>query len=409
MPKLLQINVTANSGSTGKIAEQIGQYAIKNEWESYIAYSRKANKSSSHLIKIGNKLDIISHGICNRIFDNQGLLSKQSTKVLIREIEKINPNIIHLHNIHGYFLNYPILFDYLTSKNIPIFWTLHDCWTITGHCAYFSYINCNKWKTLCHNCPLKQNYPRSYIFDRSKKNYIEKKEYFTKLNNITIITVSEWLHKIISESFLNRYNIKTIKNGVDLNVFAPETKAAKDKIIEKYKLKNKTILLGVANMWEKRKGLYDYIELANRLKEKYQIVLVGVTNQQKKNLPNNIIGINKTENQKELAVFYCIADIVLNLSYEETFGMTTVEGFACGTPSIVYNTTASPELISKDTGFIVEPRDFNKIIECIDSICSKGKDFYLTSCRSRAEKYYNKEEKAKEYFSLYTQMLTEIK
>ena len=409
MPKLLQINATVNSGSTGKIAEQIGQYAIKHGWESYIAYARKANKSSSHLIKIGNKSNIILHGIFNRIFDNQGLSSRQSTKVLIRKIEKINPDIIHLHNIHGYYLNFPILFDYLASKNIPVCWTLHDCWTITGHCAYFSYINCNKWKTLCHNCPQKQNYPKSYIFDRSKKNYIEKKEYFTKLNNISIITVSEWLHKIISESFFYKYNIKTIKNGIDLNVFTPKNKTTKDKIIEKYNLKNKIILLGVANVWEKRKGLYDYIELASKLKEKYQIALVGVTNQQKKNLPDNIIGINRTENQKELAALYSLARIVLNLSYEETFGMTTVEGFACGTPSIVYNTTASPELISKDTGFIVEPRDFNKIIECIDFICSKGKDFYLTSCRNRAEKFYNKEEKIKEYFSLYTQILTEKK
>lgn len=191
--KLLQINSIVNSGSTGRIAEEIGQTAIKAGWDSYIAYARKYGSSNSKLIKIGNNIDIKMHGLKTRMFDKHGLASKNATRNFITEIEKIKPDIIHLHNIHGYYINIEILFKYLKYSNIPIVWTLHDCWPITGHCTHFAFIGCEKWKSQCNNCPQKNSYPSSWLFDRSEKNFNLKKELFTSLPNLTLVPVSKWL------------------------------------------------------------------------------------------------------------------------------------------------------------------------------------------------------------------------
>jgi putative colanic acid biosynthesis glycosyltransferase len=221
MKKLLQINSVINSGSTGRIAEEIGQTAIDTGWESYIAYGRNERPSSSKLIKIGTDKDIKLHGLQTRLFDRHGLGSKGATTDFIRQIEKIGPDIVHLHNIHGYYINMEVLFHYLKKVNIPVVWTFHDCWPITGHCSHFTFVGCEKWKTQCYNCPQKTGYPASYLIDRSKKNFILKKELFNSLSNLTLVPVSQWLSGILKESFLQNYSIKVINNGVNTEVFRP--------------------------------------------------------------------------------------------------------------------------------------------------------------------------------------------
>jgi len=399
---LLQINSVVNCGSTGRITEEIGQTAIAANWKSYIAYGRNDQTSKSELIKIGSDWDIKMHGIQTRLFDRHGLASKKATKRLVQKIENIKPDIIHLHNIHGYYLNIEILFCFLKQANIPVVWTLHDCWPITGHCSHFSFIGCEKWKTQCYNCPQKKSYPASYLLDRSKKNYHLKKELFTSLPNLTLVPVSNWLSDLLKESFLKDFPVKVIHNGINTDVFKPSHDSFFRK---KYQLGNKTILLGVANVWSQRKGLNDFIELSKRLNSDYQIILVGLTKKQIKILPHNIMGIVRTESIKDLVHFYSNADIVLNISYEETFGMTTIEGFACGTPGIVYNSTASPELIDNSTGIVVEKGDINGLIEAIHQIKNKGKKAYTEACINRANDLFNKKDCFMEYINLYNSLI----
>ena len=402
MKKLLQINSVVNSGSTGRIAEEIGQTAIAAGWESYIAYGRNDGQSESHLIHIGNDRDIKLHGLQTRLLDRHGLGSKGATIDFIKKLEYIKPDIFHLHNIHGYYINIEILFNYLIKVEIPVVWTFHDCWPITGHCSHFTYVGCDKWKTQCFECPQKRGYPASYFIDRSKKNYILKKELFNSLSNLTLVPVSQWLSGVLKESFLQNYPIRVINNGINTEVFKPSLSSD---FRNKYGLEDKFIMIGVATSWGERKGLKDYIELSKILESEFQIVLVGLNKKQIEQLPNNILGIERTDNVGELADIYSSADLVLNLSYEETFGLTTVEGFVCGTPGIVYNATASPELIDVSTGIVVEQGNINKLTEAIYSIKKKGKEYYSEACVNRAYRLYKKEDRYKEYIDLYESLL----
>jgi putative colanic acid biosynthesis glycosyltransferase len=403
MPKLLQINSVLNTGSTGRVVEQIGQFVLSKGWESYVAYGRISNVSASRSIRIGGKIDIAIHGVKSRLFDKHGLGSVSATKSFLGEIQKINPDIIHLHNIHGYYINYSILFAHLAHANIPVVWTFHDCWPLTGHCSYFSDIECIKWKVECHICPKKKYYPTSLFIDNSCNNYKLKRHFFTSLSNMTIVSVSQWLGGIIKESYLSEFPIHVINNGIDLKTFSPKTGHLELK--KKYGIAGRDILLGVATVWDARKGLEDYYSLSKILPDKYTIVLVGLSEKQKKHLPPNIIGIKRIEVVKDLAEIYSVADIVLNLSYQETFGMTTVEGFACGTPGIVYNCTASPELITKGTGIIVDAGNIEQLVGAIEIIRSNGKEYYSENCRKRAERFYDKQKRYNEYFQLYEAIL----
>jgi putative colanic acid biosynthesis glycosyltransferase len=398
MKTLLQINTVVNSGSTGRIAEEIGQIAIIQGWKSFIAFGRHERASHSQLIKIGTEWDINIHGIQTRLFDRHGLGSKSATQTLIKQIVAIKPDVIHLHNIHGYYLNIEVLFKFLNNTHIPVVWTLHDCWPFTGHCVHFDFVGCNKWLSQCNRCPQTRTYPTSIFLDRSKQNFLLKKELFTGVQNLTLVPVSNWSAKLVKLSFLKDYPVQIINNGVNTEIFKPIPTQNR---LNKYNLHSKFSLLGVANIWSSRKGLKDYIELSQKIDINCQIILVGVTLEQRKKLPENIIGIERTDNINELVELYSLSDIVLNLSYEETFGLTTVEGFACGTPGIVYNSTASPELITSDTGIIVEKGNINELHAAILKVKKNGKSHYSKACRERAIHLYNKSDRFQDYIDLY--------
>lgn len=377
MKKLLQINSVINSGSTGRIAEEIGQTAIAAGWESYIAYGRNERPSSSKLIKIGTDKDIKLHGLQTRLFDRHGLGSKGATTDFIRQVEDIKPDIVHLHNIHGYYINMEVLFLYLKKVNIPVIWTFHDCWSITGHCSHFTFVGCEKWKTQCYNCPQKTGYPASYLIDRSKKNFILKKELFNSLSNLTLVPVSQWLSGILKESFLQNYPIKVINNGVNTEVFRPSEVSD---FRNKHGLIDKFVLIGVATSWGERKGLNDFIELSKILESEFQIVLVGLNKKQIDQLPDNILGIERTESVDTLADIYATSDAFINPTYEDTFPTTNLESQACGTPVITYKTGGSPEAIDESTGIVVEQGNINKLTEAVYSIKKKGKEKFDFSC-----------------------------
>lgn len=405
MPTLFQINVTCNWGSTGRIAEEIGQVAIQQGWDSYIAYGRGKPVSKSHLIRIGNDWDMYEHGLETRIFDNHGLASRRATRKLIRQIEEIRPDIIHLHNIHGYYINYQILFDYLAKCEIPVVWTLHDCWTFTGHCAHFALAGCYQWKNEeCLHCKYKKSYPASLLFNRANRNFLDKKKAFTAPKNMTIVTVSHWLEELVKQSFLSCHQVITINNGIDVRIFSPKNNGKE--IREKLGITQPYMLLGVASVWEASKGIFDFVKLRELLPDdQYAIVLVGVDDKTAKILPQGIVAVKRTNNVEELAGIYSAADIVLNLSYQESFGMTTVEGFGCGTPSIVYNVTASPELLTNSTGFVVSQGDLSAVIASVGEICQKGKESYIAVCRQKVVEKYNKNERYMEYIKLYQNLI----
>lgn len=395
MYKLLQINVTANSGSTGKIAEAIGQLAISRGWESWIAYGRGTPQSESHLIRIGNDWDMRWHGVETRLLDNHGLASRRTTRKFISQIKEINPDIIHLHNIHGYFINYPLLFRFLQEWGGPVVWTFHDCWPFTGHCAYFDMVNCNKWQNKCMNCPQRDSYPKSYI-DQSFRNYITKKSSFnTILSQLTLVPVSKWLSDLLTKSYLCNCRIRKIHNGIDLKLFKPLSDFSKEKFV----------ILGVASVWDQRKGLADFIKLSNILSDRYKIILIGLSEKQIKSLPPNIQGIRRTENINQLVELYSIADVFINPTWEDNFPTTNIEALACGTPVITYRTGGSPEAIDSNTGIVVEQGDVQGLKKAIETIRTSSDRFTPELCRGRAEKYFNQDDRFEEYFELYEKII----
>lgn len=397
MPILFQINVSANWGSHGKIAEEIGQLVLAQGWDSNIAYGRIANPSKSKLIHIGSMWDERWHGVQSMLFDNHGLSSKKATKKLIESIIKVQPDLIHLHNIHGYYLNYPILFDFLKAYNKPVVWTLHDCWCFTGHCTHFEYDGCFKWQTGCYDCKFKHVYPSSLFLERSKRNYEIKKKYFTSLNNLTLVPVSNWLGNHLKNSFMKEHHIYVIHNGIDISVFKPIDVKRNDSTIE---------ILGVASNWKMRKGLPDFIALRKALPQNYHITLIGLSKKEISELSSGLLGLERTNNVQELVEYYNKADILVNPTYEDNFPTINLEALACGTPVITYNTGGSPEAIDDLTGIVVEQGNVKKMAESILRLGEENnKEERRYNCRKRAEQLYNQRICYQEYLELYNSLL----
>lgn len=399
--KVLQINSVCGIGSTGRIATDIHNILIEQGHESYIAYGRDLPKNCDNAIRIGTRIDNYTHVAITRVLDKHGFGSKRSTIEFIDKIKGFDPDIIHLHNIHGYYINIEILFNYLKEANKPVVWTLHDCWSFTGHCAYFDYVRCGKWTTGCYNCPEKNAYPSSIICDNSKDNYRSKKEIFTGIKNLTIITPSQWLAKLVQQSYLKEYPVKVINNGVDLNVFKP----LRGNFRQKYNLENKFIILGVASVWDRRKGLKYFVELADKVSENEVIVLVGLREKQINQIPENIIGISRTNNVEELVDIYSSADVFVNPTLEDNFPTTNLEALACGTPVITFDTGGSPESIDDNCGLVSNKNVMDDLLEKIRLIKEKGKFYYSDSAIERVKALFDNQERYTDYLMVYEKIL----
>ena len=334
----------------------------------------------------------------HRLFDRDGLCSSSATRQLIELIEVIHPDVIHLHNIHDHWLNYEGLINYLTASNVPVIWTQHDCWSFTGGCFYYTLVGCNQWKDGCERCPLKRK--ALPLIDNTKKQYTLRKQLLKGAGSITFTTVSHWLEGELRQSFLKGHRIVNIYNGVDLDVFSPRESDIKKRL----GIEGLSLLVGVAVGWGERKGFNDYLELREKLPRNIVLLLVGMDKKQMKTLPEGIIGLSKTQNVTELASIYSGADIVLNLSHAETFGLTTVEGLASGTPGIVYDCTASPELLTHETGFVVEEGNIEGVANAVVEILRIGKSYYTVACRKRAEQLFDKNKRNMDYINLYEEV-----
>ena len=382
--KVLMINVSCGVGSTGRICTDFASLLEDHGHETVIAYGRSCiDNYKAKSQKIGKAFGIYIHAFLSRIFDCSGLCSTYSTKRFIKWIKEYDPDIIHLHNIHGYYLNVPILFKYLKKANKPVVWTMHDSWSFTGHTPFCDSIDCSKWVTGCKKCQLKRKYPATLI-DNSFNNWKWKKRYLTGIPNLTIVTPSVWMSKMIKSSFLSEYPIEIINNGIDTSIF----NYRENNIRSSLGLDNKMIILGVASVWDDMKGLSDFVKLSSMLDDSYQIVLIGLEKKQINKLPKNIIGIERTNNAEELAEYYSAADLFVNLSYCDNYPTTNLEARACGTKVLTYDTGGSPESAGEDS-IIVKKGDISSVVYEIknikikknnnDTIQNKKVDYRITS------------------------------
>lgn len=395
---LLQINVTANWGSTGKIAEQIGLCAQAHGWESYIAYGRMMNPSKNKLIKVGNSFDVYEHYAEGKFLDNEGLASRRATKDFLRKVDEIKPDVVHLHNIHDHYMNYPMLFRYFAEKEIPVVWTQHDQWATTGHCSY-NLCGCERWKDECHDCPLS----KWYSFDGSRRNHQLKKELMNAVPSLTIVPVSEWLGENVRQSHFRNRPIMVIHNGIDINTFSPQQTNA----YERYGIdKSKKIVLGVAAVWDARKGLNDFYELAMNLPaSEYAIVIVGQLTE-KGTRPEGgcqMVFVDRTQNALELAQLYSSASVFVNPTYQDNYPTTNLEAIACGTPVVTYRTGGSPEAIDEHSGIVVEQGNVEAVVSAIRQM--RSKPFSSSACRKRAIENFNKDKCFEEYIRVYEDLV----
>lgn len=384
--KVVQIS-TFSYKAAGNIMMNLHRAMMKNGIDSYVVWGRGRKAENDHEYFMDDSWGVKLHGVYTRITDKTGFASTLSTRKILNWLDEIEPDIIHLHCIHGYFINISLLFTYIKEKNIKVIWTQHDCWAFTGHCAYFDACGCEKWKTGCHDCEQLTTYPASRLMDNSKWNWKTKKELFTGAN-VTVVTPCEWLSELVKISFLREYPIRVIYNGIDTNVFKP----TKSYFKKKNEIEAKKMILGVASEWTERKGLRDFIELDEMLdKKEYVIVLVGVSKKQVENLPKDIIALNRTNNIKELVEIYSAADVYFNPTYEDNFPTTNLEATACGTPVITYDTGGSPE--SVDPRAVVQKGNLNRVK---DIICSELQIF-----KPRLRDEMKVESMVAEYIQLY--------
>ena len=376
-----------------------GLYEIsrRNGFDPYAAFSRSDVPDNINGYRIGSRLDFMCHVAGDIISDRSGLGSRNETVRFLKWVDQIRPDIIHLHNIHGFYINIELLFAYIKKNNIPVIWTLHDCWTMTGHCAYFDYIGCEKWESGCDHCPQHlESYPYS-ITDHSKRNYYRKKKAFTGVGNMTIVTPSRWLADIVKKSYLREYQVRVIPNGIDTDRFRVldnETESTQEK---------RYIILGVANVWTKRKGLQYFEQLAEVMDASYVIYLVGVSRRQQKMLQSRyedrIITIQHTDSQEELVQLYNEALCYVNPTLEDNFPTTNLKSMACGTPVITFRTGGSPEALDSSCGYVAEKGNINEIYNVIRTIANNGKDCYTDKCRIKLQ--YSREARFCEYMELY--------
>lgn len=359
--RVLQINSVCGIRSTGRICTDIAAILEKQGHTCKIAYGRETvpqqHQKYAHAMATGwsSRVDALR----TRMFDNAGFNSTGQTKRFVRWMKAYDPDVIHLHNIHGYYVNIEVLFQALKEMDKPVVWTFHDCWPFTGHCAYFDAVKCEKWRDGCYSCPITRAYPASFGYDRSKKNYAEKKACFTGVKDMTIVTPSKWLADLVKQSYLKDYDVQVIPNGIDLAAFRPTEGTFR----EEYELQDKKIVLSVASAWEKNKGLYDLFKLAGMLGEEYRVVIVGLKPEQMEEVPQNVTAITRTNNVQQLAQIYTAADVFVNPTYQDNYPTVNLEAQACGTPVITYRTGGSVESVPENQ--VVEQGNLEELCKAV--------------------------------------------
>ena len=412
--KVLQINTFYLHGSTGRIVKDLKEVSESNHLEAYAAFGPEIDNGDNGILKLQTVPRRKWNILRTRLSDHHGFYNEIETDKLIRWMDELKPDIIHLHNIHNHFVHVGRLFDYIKKHNIPVVWTLHDCWSFTGHCAYFDYANCDKWKTMCHDCPSLHDYPPTWFFDRSSRNYKDKKDVFSGVKNLTLVTPSKWLADLTRDSFLKEYPVRVINNGVDAQKFKPHGENIKKQL----GIDGKKMLLAMATTFDRRKGTIYLKQLPEMLNDDEVLVLVGLAKEQIEqfNIPK-CVGIERTNNVEELATYYAAADVFINPTLEDNFPTTNIEALACGTPVVTFNTggavesvldgesvVTENEIIYSSVGAVVPKSDLEAMLTAIRKIMARGKAEYSVACREKAEERYDKNKQYMKYIELYNEI-----
>ncbi len=388
------INSVCGYGSTGRIVVDQYNSLIQNGHAAFVAYGRKEGGADINSWRIGSRLSTIISIAQTRFFDTHGLNNRRNTKKLLKQLDSFRPDVIHLHNIHGYYVNYRLLFKYISEKHIPVVWNFHDCWAMTGHCSHFEYVGCDKWLTQCSRCPQKGEYPASFLLDRSRKNYILKKAAFTSPEKMTLIAPSAWLASVAARSYLSKYPRVEIPTGINLEIFTP----TKSDLKEKLGITDEYILLGAASTLSDRKGYYDFIWLAEHLPEGYKLVLVGLETHRLNSLPKSIIGLSRVGSASEMAELYSMADVFINPTKEDTFPTVNLEALACGTPVITYDSGGSKDSLTPACGVVVTRDDKEGLLNAVTAM--RAHPLAAADCRAQAMNY-DRQVQVKKYLDIY--------
>jgi len=403
--KVLQINATYRIGSTGHIMSDMNNVILENGYESFMvcAYSNEKNVANLYTMQtLPTRWEIKKNLLISRLTGRMGYRCRKETQKMLQWVAEIKPDIVHLHNIHGNYLHLESLFSYLKKNKIPVVWTLHDCWPFTGRCSHFELHGCEQWKTGCQKCTQKDIYPITYFFDFSKRMWKDKKEMFTGLANVQLVTPSAWLKQYVDQSYLNKYDCSIINNGVNLDTFYPCEKRSHYLADDSRK-----VILGMTSSWSERKGLYDFFKLDTMIDhEKYRIVLVGLNDRQMQQLPDSILGVRRTNNVQELVELYSSADVYVNPTYQDNYPTVNLEAAACGTPVITYRTGGSPESVPGEVGLVVEQGSIEQLYHSVMQILSEEKNAQTRS--QYAKDHFDKNKKYEEYLQCYHQLMERV-
>lgn len=395
MAKLKLVHINAHSKySTGNIATSIIN-EVGNESKLFYAYGSEEKENT---VKHYSRPEWMADVALTRFLGLDSIWSWNNTRKIIRNIKRENPDVVHLHNLHGFYINYRQLFRFIKKNDIRVVWSLHDCWSFTGHCPHFDFVGCERWKTGCHHCPLyKKTYLKSWFFDRSKKGYEIKKRAFCGVKNLVIVTPSKWLEGLVKQSFLKEYPVKVINSGINTENFDIVSNNSFKGILPK----DKKIVLAVASTWDQMKGLSDVVEISRRLNDDYVVVMVGVSEAIKKELSNEkIVAITRTENQRQLAELYSAAHVFINTTYEDNYPTVNIEALCCGCPIITYATGGSVESVSDEAGIVVSKGNIDEMMSAIYSL--KGKRYNREKISENAKSLFSKEEMVRKYIDVYS-------
>ena len=383
--RYVQLNSFYN-GSTGSIMRGLHAQLVGRGVESYCFWGRRHKTIDEHMACCATKPEVYLHGAMTRLTDRMGFYSRRDTARLLRRLDEIDPDVVHLHNVHGYWVNIEMLFGWLASHRCQVRWTLHDCWAFTGHCAHFTYVKCAQWRSHCaylKPCPQLDSYPKTACRTNCARNFEDKRRIFTSVppERMTLITPSHWLEGLVKESFLSGYPVEVRRNTVDKTVFKPTPSDFR----ERYGVGGRFMILGVASPWTERKGLSDFVRLAGELdSERFAVVLVGLSERQIKRLSKQLVALPKTERPRELAEAYTTADVFVHPGVEETFGMTVAEAQACGTPVVVAEGSACAEIADPAVATVV-PADLSTLKAAIVNLAGGGRVILMPRTDSAAQ------------------------
>lgn len=379
--RVYQLNTFCGVKSTGRIAAEIAKLVEADGGECRIGYGvpEMSPDAERFAYRIGTPIERKIHGAMRKFLDAEGYGSFHGTQKLIQDLKAFKPDLVHLHNLHGCYLHLPSLFRYLSKTNVPVVWTLHDCWPFTGHCAYFDYSGCERWKKGCHSCPQQKSYPTCIGLDGSRRNYADKKQWFTSLSNLTFVAPCEWMLGPLGSSFMGKYPARVILNGINLEQFKP----TQNNLRTHMNIGNRKICLSVAAEWDARKGLPYLCQAAEKMGEAYQFVVIGLTDEQISALPSNMMGIRRTSSVEELAAWYTEADCLVNPTLEDNMPMVNLEALACGTPVAVFETGGCPEAIDEHTGMVVPKGNLDELCKAIETLCS-DREKWRENCLKRS-------------------------